>query len=170
MVKTQTMLNTTPNLGLSQDAMRHVEAILQTLLADETLLYQKLRKFHWNVTGPQFHALHTQFEAQYDDIAETIDDIAERTRAYGFFSHGTLAEFQAGTRLSERPGENPGAETMLQRIIEDHEALVRYLRTDIRTAEGDIDDSGLADFLTALLQKHQEQAWMLRAFISGEGI
>ena len=150
--------------------MHQVEQILQTLLADETLLYQKLRKFHWNVTGPQFHALHEQFEEQYDKLEETIDDVAERIRAYGFFSHGTLAEFAQNTRLSEHPGENPEADVMVQRTIDDHEAVIRHLRNDIKAAEDDIYDVGLADFLTAILQKHQEQAWMLRAFISGEGI
>jgi starvation-inducible DNA-binding protein len=158
-----------PDIGLDAETHNAVTGILATLLADEFVLYTKLRKYHWNVTGPAFHALHTMFEEQYEDLAEVIDDVAERLRAYGVKAPGTLAEFQEKTRLSEHPGENPTARNMVVDIVADHEALVRFLRQDIEAVD-EHDDDGAEDFLTGLLQKHQEHAWMLRAMLEGPGL
>ena len=168
---TPTTTNTTlvPDLGLSHDATGAVVKILTTLLADENLLYMKLRKYHWNVIGPQFFQLHEAFEEQYDDLAEVIDETAERIRQYGELATGTLAEFAQDARLEEQPGVNPDARTMVANLVADHESMVRYLRSDIDTID-DHDDEGAEDFLIGLLQKHQKMAWMLRAMIEGPSL
>ena len=62
-------------------AQPHTGAVidqLNGLLADSTVFYQKLRNYHWFVTGPHFFALHEKFEELYDDWAGKIDEIAER--------------------------------------------------------------------------------------------
>lgn len=159
-----------PELGLNDKAMTGAVDILATLLADEFLLRLKLRKYHWNVTGPQFLSLHEIFEQQYNALATHIDEIAERLRTYGAMSPGTMSEFTKLARLDEHPGDNPDADTMLHNLVADHEAMVRHLRDDIETASEDYDDVGLEDFLTAQLQVHQEMAWMLRSFIERGGI
>ena len=159
-----------PELGLSDEAMTGAVSILSTLLADEFLLRLKLRKYHWNVTGPQFLSLHEKFEEQYNALALFIDEVAERLRTYGAMSPGTMDEFLKLTRLEEHPDENPDAEGMLKALIADHEAMVRHLRADLTTAGEDYDDAGLEDFLTGQLQEHQEMAWMLRSFIERGGI
>jgi starvation-inducible DNA-binding protein len=158
-----------PNIGLNEEVTDDVVRILTTLLADEFLLYTKMRKYHWNVTGPQFFSLHELFERQYEHLADVIDDIAERIRTYGVKSIGTLEEFQQHSRLSESPGHNPAAHEMVADIVRDHEALVRYLRDDVQKVD-DHDDDGAEDFLIGLLQDHQEQAWMVRAFLEGGSI
>lgn len=158
-VKTQT-----PDLGLSPDVLEQSIELLQTLLADEYVLYTKLRKFHWNVTGLQFKALHELFEEQYTMLEAKIDAVAERARTYGAPVIGTLAEFKDKTRLEEAPGEVPDAIGMVTQLADDHEALLRHLREDIEIAD-DLDEVGLEDFLTATLQDHQDMAWMLRSFL-----
>jgi starvation-inducible DNA-binding protein len=55
---------------------------------------------------------------------------------------------------------------MVVNLVNDHEALVRYLREGI-DAMDDIDNDGAEDYLTGLLQTHQEMAWMLRAHLEG---
>jgi starvation-inducible DNA-binding protein len=57
-----------PNIGLLDEQREGVMAILNTLLADEYLLYTKTRNYHWNVVGPQFNDLHKFFEAQYNEL------------------------------------------------------------------------------------------------------
>lgn len=156
-----------PDLGLSSEALEGAIDILQTTLADEYMLYTKLRKYHWNVVGPQFHALHERFEEQYTAIELKVDEVAERIRTYGIKAIGTLDEFKARTRLEEHPGVNPEATQMIADIVADHETMVRNLRQDIETVDDDIDDDGLEDLLTQYLQDHQEMAWMLRAHIEG---
>lgn len=43
-----------PNIGISDSNRQSVVKILNTLLADEYVLYTKTRNYHWNVVGPQF--------------------------------------------------------------------------------------------------------------------
>src|SRR5215218_1345137 len=102
-----------PNIGLLDEQREGVVAILNTLLADEYLLYTKTRNYHWNVVGPQFNDLHKFFEAQYNELNTIVDDVAERARSLGGNATGTLAEFLEQTRLQEHPGRYPPAKTML---------------------------------------------------------
>jgi starvation-inducible DNA-binding protein len=166
--KNGTKKATFPDIGLSADAFKGVVNVLRTVLADEHVLYIKLRKFHWNVTGPQFHSLHVTFEEQYTALALTIDEIAERIVQYGAEAPGTLTEFIDHARLSESPGEVPSAHDMVAAAVEDHQAMVRYLRDDIDKVGEEFEDVAAEDFLTGLLQVHQKQAWMLRALVEGE--
>ena len=99
----------TPNLGITDKNRSAIVAILNALLADEFLIYTKTRNYHWNVVGPQFNDLHKFFEAQYEALDDTVDDVAERVRTLGGRASGTLAEFVQQGRLKERPGDRPDA-------------------------------------------------------------
>jgi starvation-inducible DNA-binding protein len=168
--KTKATAVTYPNIGLSAEAQAGVVKILNTVLADEFVLYTRLRKYHWNVTGPEFFSLHAVFEKQYTAIEQTIDIVAERIRTYGVFAPGTLDEFKQHARLKEQPGVNPDAQQMVEDIVNDHEAMVRSLREDIETIDDNYDDVGAEDLLTGLMQDHQTQAWMLRSLLQGKSV
>lgn len=158
-----------PDLGISAEASAGVVNILTTVLADEFTLYTKLRKYHWNVTGPEFFQLHEVFEVQYTALAEVIDDLAERIRSHGAPAIGTLAEFAQHARLSEQPGVVPEARQMVADIVADHEAMVRNLRSDIDTIDDEYDEVGAEDLLTGFLQVHQKMGWLLRSMLEGKG-
>ncbi|MCB0155364.1 MAG: DNA starvation/stationary phase protection protein [Anaerolineae bacterium] len=159
-----------PKLGLSEENRKGVIDVLNTVLADEHVLYTKLRNYHWNVTGPQFHALHEFFERQYDEVKAIADTVAERTRAHGGFAIGTLNEFLQRTRFQEQPGEYPKAGTMVANLVADHEAMVRTLRNDAHLCSETYEDTATEDLLIGLMQTHEEMAWMLRSFIEGESV
>ena len=153
------------NIGLSNRAREGVGVILERLLADEHVLYLKTRNFHWNVTGARFNDLHKFFEAQYDQLEETIDEVAERLRALGGVARGSMKEFLKLARLEEAPGALRGTDRMLTALLEDHEALIRALREDLVTADEIHGDAGTADLLTGLMAAHEKMAWMLRSFL-----
>ena len=155
----------TPNIGITDDHREGVQKILETLLADEYVLYTKTRNYHWNVVGPQFNDLHKFFESQYDALNDVVDEVAERARTLGGHAIGTLAEFVKQARLKEHPGQYPDASKMIANLVADHEALVRTLRADLATAMDKFGDAGTSDFLTGLMEKHEKMAWMLRAFL-----
>lgn len=152
-----------PNIGLAGEQRQGVVDILNIVLADEYVLYTKTRNYHWNVLGPQFHDLHKFFEAQYTELAEVADDVAERARALGGPALGTLTEFLQHTRLKEQPDTYPGAKEMIANLLADHEAIIRTLRVDLETCGDRYQDIGTNDFLTGLMEKHEKMAWMLRA-------
>jgi starvation-inducible DNA-binding protein len=117
--------------------------------------------------GPQFSELHKFFEAQYEEIDDIIDEVAERARALGGRSLGSLAEFLRHTRLKESSGDSPPAREMLADLLADHEALIRSLRADADVVGGEHADAGTNDFLVGLMEQHEKMAWMLRAFLEG---
>ena len=154
-------------IGIPDRNRNAVTRILNDILSDEYVLYTKTRNYHWNVTGPQFHDLHKFFEGQYEEENGFIDDIAERARALGGWSRGTLVEFMKSARLKEHPGEYPSAKEMLSNLLADHEALIRTLRADSEACAGKYGDVGTNDFLIGLMERHEKSAWMLRAMLEG---
>ena len=48
---------------------------LNTLVADFTIFYQKLRHYHWNVKGEDFFRLHEKFEEIYMGVGDVIDEL-----------------------------------------------------------------------------------------------
>ena len=144
--------------------------LLKYALADQHVLFMKMRNYHWNVTGPQFQPLHALIENQYDQIAAVIDDTAERIRQYGAFAPGTLKEMLELTRLSEEPGFVPTAREMVANLVADHEAIIRQLREDTKAAGDTYGDTSVEDYFIRLVQDHQKMAWLLRAHLEGEGL
>jgi starvation-inducible DNA-binding protein len=159
-----------PKIGLSEQVRERVIDILNTTLADEHALYVKTRNYHWNVTGPQFHSLHEMPEEFYQKIAPLADDVAERARMMGGRAIGTMAEFSQQTRLSEQPGDAPEARQMVEKLLADHEQIIRDLRQDIDVCADELNDQGTADFLTGLMEQHEKMAWMHRAFLEGRSV
>src|SRR5256884_6669013 len=109
-----------PNLGINDKDRAGVVKILNALLADEYVLDTKTRNYHWNVVGPQFNDLHKFFEAQYNQLNEIVDDVAERSRALGGNAFGTMIEFLKSTRLKEESGYYPEARHMIANLLADH--------------------------------------------------
>ena len=154
------------NIDLSEEQRTGVVKILNTVLSDEYLLYTKTRNYHWNVTGPQFHDLHKFFEEQYTELSEIVDQVAERGRSLDGWAFGTMSEFSQHARLKEHPGHYPRAREMIANLLDDHEAVIRQLRSDLETCANKYHDMGTNDFLTGLMEQHEKMAWMLRAFLS----
>ena len=151
------------NIGLTQEQRKQSADILNAVLADETVLYQKTRNFHWNVRGAHFNDLHALFEKQYTELEAVIDDVAERARSLGAFAKGTLEELKELSRIQEQPGVYPAAEDMLRQLLLDHESIIRNVREDITRVGEELGDVGTEDFLTGLLTTHEKTAWMLRS-------
>ncbi len=156
-----------PEIGIAEQDRKAVVKILNTVLSDEFLLYTKTRNYHWNVVGPQFQPLHAFFETQYDELAEIIDEVAERARSVGGRALGAMADFIENSRLKEASGPNPDARKMISSLLADHEAIVRHLRVDLKKCDEEHHDMGTSDFLTGLMERHEKMAWMLRAHLEG---
>lgn len=160
---------TAAEIGLSAANTQGVCAILSRLLADEHVLYVRLRNYHWNVVGMSFGPLHALFQDQYEALADDIDEVAERIRMVGGTAPGTMAEFLQHATLAEQPGVLPDERGMVAQLVADHEAIIRSLRRDLRACDEQYDDMGTSDFLTGLMEKHEKQAWLLRAHIEERG-
>jgi len=138
--------------------------MLNTLLANEYVLYTKTLKFHWNVRGKHFGALHQLFEKQYEQLLDIVDRIAERVRALGELSMGSLREFMAEASVQEEPGMNPDDLGMIRQLVADHELIIRLIREySMRAAQ--LHDEGTVNMLGDIIEMHEKNAWMLRAHL-----
>jgi starvation-inducible DNA-binding protein len=139
-----------------------LDADLARLLADYQVLYQKLRGYHWTVTGPLFFGLHAKFETLYLDAAEKVDALAERLAARGARPPVTLKEVLAQARLAEDDGR-PAPLEMVKRIEADLVTLNQALRTSARAA-GEAGDTATVNLLDGYADAQEKELWMLRAF------
>ena len=155
-----------PDIEIAEVHMKEVALLLNTLLADEYVLYTKTRNAHWNIQGQNFIELHKFFESQYDALDIIIDDVAERVRVLGHFALGSLKDFIAMTRLSEHEHDFTDSSHIIQTLLQDHETLIRLLRKDILATAKEDKDLGTVDFMTGLMEQHEKMAWMLRAHLT----
>ena len=158
------------NIGLTPEQIQGVTNLLNQDLADFYLLQIKTKKYHWDVVGPQFLTLHEIWQRQYETIAENIDACAERIRSLGEYPIGTAALFLEHSTLQEHSGDLPDSTEMVIRLVSDHEQIIRNLREHIDLCSQEYHDEGTADFLTGIMEQHEEMAWMLRSFIGGQGV
>lgn len=158
------------NIGLSEEQRQGVINLLNGDLSDAYLLLIKTKKYHWDVVGPQFRSLHTLWEEQYTALTESIDALAERVRTLGGYPVGTAEGFLKYATIKEDAGSLPNAFGMVENLVIDHEQIIRNLRDHVDQCSEKYSDEGTADFLTGLMEAHEEMAWMLRSFIEGESI
>ena len=149
------------NMGLTATQRQDMAEAVTTVLADTYALYFKTHVYHWNVTGPRFHDLHTLFETQYTELWMATDNIAERVRALGVKapnSYGAMSE--ASSIASEAAADK--ADDMVADLLAGHEAVVATIRAALALAS-EHEDEATADVLTPRLTVHEKTAWMLRS-------
>jgi len=153
------------SIGIKADLTAKVAHELSRILADEFVLYTKTRNAHWNVEGPDFFDKHKFFESQYEQLDETMDDVAERIRAIGHYAPATLREYLKLTKLSDKSREVNDSKGYIKELLSDHESIIIHLRENISRFADEYKDLGTSDFITGLMETHEKMAWMLRAHL-----
>jgi len=151
-------------IGISSRSRKDVAQALGQALSDTYSLQLKTQYYHWNVTGELFHSLHTLFGAQYEELAEAVDELAERIRVLGHNAPGTFREFAEFSSLREDRYLPADWQTMVGNLAAAHEEVARSLREKIPAAQKN-GDEGTADLFIGRLQAHEKAAWMLRSHL-----
>lgn len=152
------------DIGLSEKDRAVIAAGLSKLLADTYTLYLTTHNFHWNVTGPMFNTLHAMFMAQYTELWNAVDPIAERIRSLGHAAPGSYGQFGKLSSIADAPAKPPKAMEMVRILVDGHEAVARTAR-GIFPVAAKADDQPTADLLTQRLDIHEKTAWMLRSLL-----
>ena len=152
------------NIGISEKDRAAIAQGLSRVLADTYTLYLTTHNFHWNVTGPMFNTLHQMFMAQYTELWNAVDPIAERIRSLGHPAPGSYAQFGKLASLPDAPAEPPRALDMVAVLVSGHEAVARTARELFPVADK-AGDEPTADLLTQRLTVHEQTAWMLRSLL-----
>ena len=153
----------TPHISVqSKEARVELSDKLREVVADTYVLMVKTHGYHWNVSGPLFVSVHELTEAQYHDLFEAVDDLAERIRALGEQSPTSFRQYAEHTVLEENDGEDKTAGAMVLALAADHEAVARRMK-EVSDLAADLGDKVTEDMLIDRMQTHEQNAWMLRA-------
>ena len=97
-------------------------------------------------------------EDQYEALRKIINDTAERVRALGHYEQGSLKEFLKVARLNEENESSSDEHFIIQKLLEDHEAVIRSIGKDINIIADDYEDLGTALFTTGIMEHHEKMA------------
>jgi len=144
--------------------------------ANAVELYLQYKCYHWNVSGPLFHDLHTMFDAHAKEVFEMIDPLAERQRILGYPAEYTLESMArlATLKIDEKLPTTP--KEMVERLVESHHVILRGLKETYEMANR-VNDAGTIDLVTRCVAGHEKMEWFLReilesraAVMQGHGI
>jgi starvation-inducible DNA-binding protein len=137
---------------------------LEQTLADTYALYLKTQNYHWNVKGPCFYELHMLFERQYEDLAQTIDSLAELIKSLDKSICVTFAWLGEKTHItSAQPLTS--AQDMILDLVQGHTVLTQTLQTLAHTSVQEHDDV-IENFATERLAQHRKATWMLTSSLA----
>lgn len=152
------------NIGITNEKRTEIAKGLSHLLADSYTLYLKTHKFHWNVTGSHFQALHTMFEEHYTELSTAVDEIAERIRVLGVKAPGSYREFAELSSIKEDEANDIVSTEMVKSLLQGHEQVVRTAKKVLEVTDG-ANDEGTEGLLGARIEVHEKTAWMLRSLV-----
>lgn len=150
-------------IGISKEEREKICEFFSTLLATSYALYLKTQFFHWNVESRHFYSYHLLFESQYEELAEAVDEIAERIRMLGSHAKGSFSAFAKESLLKEEP-DVCSDDQMIKKLVDDHEVVICFLRKNLAFVES-CKDGASSDFINKRLAIHEKAAWFLRSHL-----
>lgn len=154
-----------PITSIDDTSVTKITNALNKLLANEFGLFTKTLNYHWNISGPRFHSLHSFLEVQYRDLLEVMDDIAERVKILGETPHSTVQKFAETMSLNEMNGNEMHSQEMLHDLFKDNIKIQAFIKESLTMKRFFENDPGTEDFLISLLQKHEKMSWMLKSHL-----
>ena len=159
------MANAKPvKLGWTTEQIDKITHALNALLANYSVHYQKLRNYHWNVKGSDFFDLHEDFELQYNESLQHIDEIAERIRIFGQTPLSTMTDYLRVSEIKETT-TSLSSDLMVREILSDYRLMLEYMFTVVEIA-AEHSDSGTEDMIKGFIKAIEKHHWMLSAFLA----
>jgi starvation-inducible DNA-binding protein len=151
-------------LGWTTEEIDKITHALNSVLANYSVHFQKLRNFHWNVKGSDFFDLHLEFEEQYKEAFENIDQIAERIRVFGETPLSTMREYLQDSEIKEASTELT-SDLMIRELLNDYRVLLQYMAAVVEIA-GEQYDAGTENMVKGFIKKIEKRHWMFTAFLA----
>lgn len=154
---------TVPGLG-TEDSLRLVEALQDRLHAMNDL-HLTLKHAHWNVTGPQFIAVHEMIDPQVTLVRGFSDEIAERIAQLGASPVGTPGRLVAERGWSDYALGKASTQEHLAALNEVYDGVIASNRKAI-TLAGELDPM-TEDMLIGETRELELFQWFIRAHLEG---
>jgi len=137
---------------------------LNNVLADLQVVYQNMRTMHWLVKGPDFYQLHKMYEGFYTELADVVDDVAERILTLGGVPYHQFSEYLDQTSV-EPVAEVPRGKENLKIAVENFEHLLGEYR-EVHEAASNSGDEGTVTLFSELIASAEKKLWMLNTTLS----
>ncbi len=154
-------------LDLSEETRTKVANYLNERLADAIDLGAQTKHAHWNVKGPNFIALHELFDKVAENVADHIDELAERITTLGGTAYGTLAAAARSTSLEPYPEEITEGLAHVEALSASLADFGKKVRRGIQQT-GDWGDADTADLLTGISRDADKYVWFLEAHLQAK--
>jgi ferritin-like protein len=151
-------------LALDKTKIEGVVNGLNQLLADLHVYYMNLRGLHWNVKGKSFFHLHAEYENQYNNVAEKIDEVAERLLQLDSKPENRFSELLKVATLKEENNKVNEVEGM-KLILDTLKVLIAKEREIIAAAE-EANDEVTTAMMSDFLVGQEKSVWMVNAYLA----
>ena len=138
---------------------------LSVVLADTYVTLMLTQKLHWHVTGNSFYSIHTMTQMQYEEMQESIDEIAEHMRTLGYEAPSGMKRYSALTTIEEHDHTLSTSDASLEHLIEAHGKVRASISAVIRIAQ-EHEDLATEDIMVERLRAHDKHVWLLASSIS----
>jgi starvation-inducible DNA-binding protein len=145
---------------LSKDAVREVSAVLNALVADTFALYVKTKNFHWHMNGPHFRDYHLLLDEQSDQIAASIDVLAERVRKVGGTTIRSIGHIASLQRIEDNDADFVPPLDMLRELMADNKTYIENMRKAHKLVD-DHQDVATASLLEVFIDEAERRCWFL---------
>lgn len=138
--------------------------VLNQHLADSFDLLSQVKQAHWNVKGSDFWQLHKLFDEVAEEVAEWVDQIAERVTALGGYATGTVRMAAASSTLPEFPTDITESMDYVKAVAARLSAFTNSAREAIDQTD-ELGDANTADLFTEISRCADKYLYFLEAHL-----
>lgn len=135
--------------------------LLNSVLSNTYAIYLKSQNYHWHVKGTYFHSMHKMLEEHYNDLAEAVDEIAERIVILGGNALATFSELNSHKTVSDG-NSNADAVSMIKDLVESHKEVIKSIKVALKSSQNNEDEVSIG-LLIDRIGWHEKIIWMLEA-------
>ena len=140
--------------------MENIIKELHQFLADLNVFYRKLQNYHWNIQGKDFFVIHSKLEEYYNEVNESIDEVAEFILTKNEQPLGTMKDYIEITKITEAENKKVNSEVVFNELIKDYSYLLKNVKVIKKEAEK-IEDDATSTFMDEFILEYNKILWML---------
>lgn len=143
----------------------NLEQTLNEFLADLNVFYRKLQNYHWNIQGRDFFQTHKKLEELYNEVNESIDEIAEHILILGGQPLGTLKDYLSVSIIQEAENKKVKSDEIYKNLITDFEILLKKAN-EIKEESDKQNNYATSALIDDYILSYGKHLWMLKQWMA----
>ncbi len=134
------------------------------VLVNLQVVYQNFRTLHWLVKGADFFVMHKYFEDAYNEVADQVDEVAERILMLGGIPIHQLRDYVEQSTIASVV-EVPKGKESLKIAADNYEQLLTAYREIVKIA-AENEDEGTVAMFSDFIGSTEKQLWMINSTLN----